>query len=136
MIRHVLLVILFTLSSLHLHGQDSLIVKSIYFGGGSHYIDDIQLAELKIFIEDIEHLENYEIIIFGHTDNIGSQAYNQWLSKMRSQNVYNSLLQMNVPEELMEIKSFGYKNPLYSNTSHAGRVMNRRVDVILSPLVF
>lgn len=136
MVKRVLLFTLFTLTFLHLHGQDSLIVKSIYFGGGSYYIDDIQLAELKTFIEDIEHLEHYEIIIFGHTDNIGSQAYNQWLSKMRSHNVYKSLLDMNVPEELMEIKSFGFKNPLYSNTSHAGRVMNRRVDVILSPLVF
>jgi len=116
--------------------QDSLILKSIYFGGGSYFIDDEQITELEEFIKSVERLENYEVIIFSHTDNIGGKEYNKWLSKMRSQSVYQELLDINVPEELIEIKDFGLSNPLYTNRTHSGRIRNRRVDVILSPIVF
>lgn len=117
-------------------GQDSLIIKSIYFGGGSFYIDDLQVSEIKDFIEAVENLEHYEVVIFSHTDNIGGKEYNEWLSRMRSLSVYQELLNINVPKELMEIKDLGYNNPLYTNRSHGGRRMNRRVDIILSPVVF
>ena len=116
--------------------QDSLIRKSIYFGGGSYFIDDFQVEELQQFIEDVERLENYEVIIFSHTDNIGGREYNEWLSRMRSGAVIEELLQMNVPAELIKTRNFGLSNPLYTNTSHNGRVMNRRVDIILWPIVF
>lgn len=115
---------------------DSLIVKSIYFGGGSYYIDDEQIAEMQKFIEGIDHIEYYEVVIFSHTDNIGGKEYNEWLSRQRSSAVYYQLLKINVPKELIEIKDLGYKNALYTNRSHSGRIKNRRVDIILVPIVF
>ncbi|MTI19735.1 OmpA family protein [Fulvivirga sp. RKSG066] len=134
--KRILLVATLCLSFGLLHAQDSLIVKSIYFGGGSYYIDGQQIEELETFIDQIERIENYEIIIFSHTDNIGGKEYNEWLSQMRSTSVVKELLEINVPEELIEIRDFGFSNPLYTNRTHNGRVMNRRVDVILSPIVF
>ncbi|MDX1628987.1 MAG: OmpA family protein [Fulvivirga sp.] len=131
-----LTIVLLAATSMTVYAQDSLIVKSIYFGGGSYYIDGDQVLELKEFIESIEDLNHYEIAIFSHTDNIGSKEYNQWLSRMRSQAVFEELINIEVPRELIEIKDFGYTNPLYTNKSHAGRVKNRRVDVILSPIVY
>lgn len=136
MFSRLALIFLFSCAVSVLHAQDSLIVKSIYFGGGSFYIDDIQVLEIKEFIESVENLEYYEVVIFSHTDNIGGKEYNEWLSKMRSLSVYQELLNINVPKELMEIKDLGYSNPLYTNRSHGGRRMNRRVDIILSPVVF
>lgn len=116
--------------------QDSLLLKSIYFGGGSYYVDEFQVNELYQFIDAVEQLENYEIIIFSHTDNIGGLEYNQWLSKMRSDAVVDQLLLKGISEELIEIRDFGLTNPLYTNYSGAGRRGNRRVDVILWPIVF
>ncbi|MEP2772118.1 MAG: OmpA family protein [Fulvivirga sp.] len=136
MFRSLTIAFLFTLTATAVSAQDSLIVKSIYFGGGSFYIDDIQLQEMKEFIDAVENLEYYEVVIFSHTDNIGGKEYNEWLSRMRSMSVYQELLNINVPKELMEIKDLGYSNPLYTNRSHGGRRMNRRVDIILSPVVF
>jgi len=129
-------IIIFLFIGSSLSAQDSLIVKSVYFGGGSYYIDQLQIDEVEEFLSQFERIRDYEIILFSHTDNIGSKEYNKWLSKMRSQMVYNELLNINIPEELIQIKDLGYDNPLYSNRTHSGRIKNRRVDIIVSPITF
>lgn len=116
--------------------DDSLLRKSIYFGGGSYYIDEQQIRELKEFIEGVENLEFYEVNIFSHTDPIGGKEYNEWLSERRSEAVFQELLDIQVPLEIIKIRDFGYSNALYTNYSSGGRRMNRRVDVILWPIVF
>lgn len=115
---------------------DSLLLKSIYFGGGSYFIDEVQISELSDFIDAVPALQDYEIIIFSHTDNIGGKEYNEWLSQMRSVAVKQELINKGIDIELIEIRDFGFENPLYTNYSWQGRQMNRRVDVILWPLVF
>ena len=134
----ILLFLCATLISFPLLAQDeeSLIRKSIYFGGGSYYIDRFQLTELKLFMESVDDLNNYEIILFSHTDPIGGKEYNEWLSQRRSEAVYEQLLRMNIPEEQIKIRDFGRDNPLYTNQTGQGRQLNRRVDVILWPVVF
>jgi outer membrane protein OmpA-like peptidoglycan-associated protein len=114
---------------------ESLIKMSIFFGGGSSYVDDEQRLELKEFIENLENLEQYKIVLYSHTDNIGSKEYNERLSNMRSTAVLKEILITGVPEEKTEVKDFGLTNPLYMNNSANGRIMNRRVDVILIPIV-
>ena len=116
--------------------EESLIRKSIYFGGGSYYIDRFQLTELKLFMESVDDLRNYEIILFSHTDPIGGKEYNEWLSQKRSEAVFEQLLRMDIPEEQIKIRDFGRDNPLYTNQTGQGRQLNRRVDVILWPVVF
>ncbi|MEL7004181.1 MAG: OmpA family protein [Bacteroidota bacterium] len=133
----ILWTVLFLLSAdLAMAQVDSLARKSIYFGGGSYYIDDIQIQEMSDFIDGVEKLENYEIVIFSHTDNIGSREYNEWLAKMRSDAVLQQLRLKGIPEDMMKVKDIGLENPLYTNRTYQGRRMNRRVDVILSPIVF
>ena len=114
----------------------SLIKKSIFFGGGSYYIDEGQIEELREFIEGIENIQNYEVNIFSHTDPIGGKEYNEWLSTKRSEAVYLELLEISVPSNIIKIRDFGFSNALYTNYSSGGRRMNRRVDVILWPIVF
>ena len=116
--------------------QDPDLMKSIFFGGGSWYIDEVQQQDLKQFLEGFEDLSKYQITIHGHTDNIGSIEYNKWLSRMRSQSVFELLLLNNVPLDQITIESFGLKNPLYDNKSFSGKRMNRRVDVVLWPISF
>lgn len=116
--------------------EDDLLLKSIYFGGGSYYVTPEQADEMKNFILDVEDLEHYQVIIFSHTDNIGGKEYNEWLSKMRSTAVREVLLEIPVSENQIEIRDFGQENPLYSNKGSTGRRANRRVDVILVPVMF
>ncbi|MEO1052678.1 MAG: OmpA family protein [Bacteroidota bacterium] len=114
--------------------QEPQLQKSIYFGGGSYYIDDQQIVELEEWIKSIPNLEQYEINVFSHTDNIGGVEYNQWLSKMRSQAAVLQLILLDIPDEMIFIKDFGLHNPNFSNNTWEGRQRNRRVDIILAPL--
>ncbi|MBS1950802.1 MAG: hypothetical protein OJF59_001886 [Cytophagales bacterium] len=110
--------------------------KSIFFGGGSYYIDEEQTQELSRWLDSIPNLlEKYQIQIISHTDNIGGKRYNRWLSQMRSQMVHGLLIQKDIPEKLIHIKDWGLENPVYTNDSYRGLMMNRRVDVVLFPLV-
>jgi len=117
--------------------QQDEIRKSIYFGGGSYYVDDFQIEELYQFLDSIPNaLDKYDIHLISHTDPIGGKEYNAWLSRMRSEAVQQILLQREIPDHKIKIKDWGLDNPVYSNTSYEGMQMNRRVDVILYPIVF
>ena len=113
---------------------DPKLIKSIYFGGGSYYIDNGQYNELKKFIDSFSNIENYTITIHSHTDNIGSPDYNQMLSEMRSYMSLLKLVELKVPEAIISIHDFSEFNPIYDNSTHQGRIRNRRVDIILWPI--
>lgn len=112
--------------------------KSIYFGGGSYYVDEDQISELHDWLDSIPNLiEKYDIHLISHTDPIGGKEYNEWLSKMRSEAVQQIILNRgDIHERKITIKDWGLDNPVYSNTSYQGMQMNRRVDVILYPIIF
>ncbi len=111
--------------------------KSIYFGGGSYYISDEQVVILSNWLDSIPNLlDKYQVQLISHTDPVGGREFNEYLSKMRSQSVYDILIQKDIPENIISIKDWGLDNPVYSNQSHGGMRMNRRVDVILYPRVY
>jgi len=117
--------------------QQDEIRKSIYFGGGSYYVDEYQIDELYIWLDSIPNaLDKYDIQLISHTDPIGGKEYNEWLSKMRSEAVQQILLKREIPERKISVKDWGLDNPVYSNQSYSGMQMNRRVDVILYPIIF
>lgn len=117
--------------------QADEIRKSIYFDGGSWFIDDDQAMELSHWIDSIPNLlDKYQIQLISHTDPIGGKEYNEWLSEMRSSAVFKLLIDQNIPEKIISIKDWGLDNPVYENDSWRGRIMNRRVDVIVHPIVF
>jgi outer membrane protein OmpA-like peptidoglycan-associated protein len=118
-------------------GQQDEIRKSIYFDGGSYYIDEYQAADLAHWLDSIPNLlDKYEIQLISHTDPIGGKRYNQWLSHMRSEEVFQLLLQKDIPEKMIHVRDWGLDNPVYQNSTYEGMIMNRRVDVILRPVVF
>lgn len=117
-------------------GQDE-IRKSIYFGGGSYYIDSYQEQDLFHWLDSIPNLmEKYDIHLISHTDPIGGKQYNEWLSQMRSSAVQDLLIQRNIPEHKISVKDWGLDNPVFRNDSRKGMSLNRRVDVILYPIIF
>jgi outer membrane protein OmpA-like peptidoglycan-associated protein len=130
----ILLVCFFSLSA---QQRVDEIRKSIFFGGGSYYIDQQQATELYHWLDSIpELLEKYDIHVISHTDPIGGKAYNEWLSKMRSAAVQELLIRKPVPEHKISIKDWGLENAVYRNDTYHGMKMNRRVDVILYPIIF
>lgn len=123
----------FLFGALSLQAQKTL-VKSVYFGGGSYYVDPGQTAEIDQFLQSIPNIQYYQIAVSSHTDNIGGKAYNQWLSQMRSRSTIREILRNGIEPEQIFIQNNGQENPLYDNASNQGRMANRRVDIILTPL--
>ena len=111
--------------------------KSIFFGGGSYYISEDQAVELYHWLDSVPNLlEKYDIHLISHTDPIGGREYNEWLSKMRSTAVQELLIRKPIPEHKISIKDWGLENAVYRNDTYNGMRLNRRVDVILYPIIF
>lgn len=127
---------LLCLTSLGVNAQKEEIRMSIYFGGGSYDIDSMQIEKLFHWLDSISNFDRYEIHLISHTDPIGGKQYNEWLSQMRSESVKQLILQKEIPEHKISVKDWGLDNAVYSNRSRQGMRMNRRVDVILYPIVF
>lgn len=73
-----------------------------------------------------------KIEIEGHTDNIGSDAYNQTLSEKRAGAVLDYLSNNGVPSTNITARGLGKSDPVADNKTPAGRKLNRRVEMIVS----
>ena len=69
------------------------------------------------------------VVAVGHTDAIGSDAYNQKLSERRAMAVKDFLLTQNLPADRIYTEGKGEKQPEASNKTKEGRAKNRRVEV-------
>jgi outer membrane protein OmpA-like peptidoglycan-associated protein len=123
-------------SSIEGENKKDVKIKSIYFGGGSYYIDAEQELQVYEWLEEIENIHQYQIRIESHTDNIGSKSYNQYLSEMRSEAA--RILLSNYHTELVNVSvgDFGEELPDFDNQHWQGKLRNRRVDIILRKLEF
>ena len=65
----------------------------------------------------------------GHTDDVGSDAYNQALSERRAQAVRDYLVKAGLPAQILTVQGHGKSLPLVRGTSEAARAKNRRVEL-------
>ena len=72
------------------------------------------------------------VIVEGHTDSVGSEAYNEELSHRRAQAVTEALSARDVPADQYQAKGLGKAYPVASNETPAGRQQNRRVEIVFS----
>lgn len=70
-----------------------------------------------------------QIIVEGHTDSTGTEAYNQRLSEQRAANVADYLIGRGVPAGNMIVYGYGETDPKASNNTAEGRQLNRRVEI-------
>ena len=68
----------------------------------------------------------------GHTDNTGTDAFNQTLSEKRAYAVRDYLVQQGLDPSSITAMGFGSSIPAASNDTPQGRQMNRRVEIIIS----
>ena len=70
-----------------------------------------------------------QAFIVGHTDSIGSEAYNKALSERRAQSTTNWLIDLGVTPEQLEWRGEGQSYPVADNKTAEGRAKNRRVEI-------
>jgi outer membrane protein OmpA-like peptidoglycan-associated protein len=68
----------------------------------------------------------------GHTDNIGSDTYNQQLSEERGSAVRDYLAAQGMKQDSLTTRGFGKTQPVASNDNASGRQQNRRVELVIS----
>lgn len=73
-----------------------------------------------------------KIELEGHTDSVGSDEYNQVLSERRANSVRAYLIGQGVPPDTVSAVGLGKANPVASNSNEAGRLKNRRVEMVVS----
>lgn len=82
---------------------------------------------LKQFKEDVE------IVINGHTDNVGKASYNLKLSEQRADEVKKFLSEDSaLKNATFKTKGYGDKKPVASNDTEAGQAKNRRVEIVIN----
>ncbi len=72
-----------------------------------------------------------QIKISGHTDDVGSEVFNQKLSLNRAKSVATFLSTKGVSEDRIRYEGFGSAKPVSTNKTKAGRLLNRRVEFVL-----
>ena len=75
--------------------------------------------------------ENYGVQVFGHTDDVASEAYNQELSERRAEAVRGYLVEAGIDEAAVSTMGLGKSSPLVEGTDPKSRQRNRRVELAI-----
>jgi len=70
-----------------------------------------------------------DINVVGHTDSVGTEAYNQALSVRRAMAVKDFLVSKGISADMIDVIGMGKRQPVASNDTAAGRAQNRRVEI-------
>lgn len=86
-------------------------------------------AKLDDLISKVKDIDLEVIIAVGHTDSVGSDAYNQKLSMRRSESVKAYLVSKGIEKNRVYTEGKGEKQPVADNKTKEGRAKNRRVEI-------
>jgi OOP family OmpA-OmpF porin len=84
---------------------------------------------LDTVVEIMKRYPDMKVEVAGHTDNIGSDSYNQKLSEKRANAVRQYLMQAGINGDNMTAAGYGEKEPIATNDTDEGRELNRRVEL-------
>jgi outer membrane protein OmpA-like peptidoglycan-associated protein len=102
--------------------------SGVLFDFNSSKVNPTVNDNLVKFAETLKQYPDTEILVAGHTDNVGTEQYNMNLSQQRANAVANVLKTNNVTRNRLTILGYGEKNPVADNTAESGREQNRRVE--------
>jgi len=86
---------------------------------------------LTKFAKTVNKYKDTNIILEGHTDNVGEQSYNVELSRQRAKAVADFINNLKVDGKRLTEFGYGEVQPIADNTDEAGRQQNRRVEIAI-----
>lgn len=105
--------------------------SGVYFDTEKYNINTASQESLNRLANIFKEYPNTNILVEGHTDSAGSDAYNLTLSRNRAQAVTNYLNSQGVSTGRIETKWYGESQPKYDNSTVEGRAKNRRVEIAI-----
>lgn len=112
----------------------NIVLKNIFFETAKADLNDESIIELNNVIKLLKENPTMHVEISGHTDNVGSKAYNKNLSNFRAKSVVDYLIQNGIEEGRLTSKGYGYDNPVASNKTEEGRKENRRIEFLITKI--
>lgn len=105
--------------------------SGVYFATDKYAIEGQSREALLSLANIFKEYPNTNILVEGHTDSTGSDAYNLTLSKNRAQAVTNFLVSQGISSGRIDTKWYGEAQPKYDNSTVEGRSKNRRVELAI-----
>ncbi len=109
---------------------------SIHFQSGSYILSPSSIQTLDSLIQTLNPNDDFEILLEGHTDNIGNLRFNDSLSAKRVKAVKDFLIAQGMGSEILSTQFFGERNPAQPNTTAENKHNNRRVVLHLTRYYF
>jgi outer membrane protein OmpA-like peptidoglycan-associated protein len=121
-------IILYPLAQL-MKGEVAIRINNIFFDFNKYVLRKESAMELDRWVNFFHENSALQVEIQGHTDSVGSDAYNRKLSESRARAVQDYLVAKGVVQSSIPIKGYGESRPVATNSTPEGRQMNRRVEV-------
>jgi outer membrane protein OmpA-like peptidoglycan-associated protein len=107
-------------------------MSDVLFDTGKYNLRSAAREKLAKVAGVISGHAGLKLEVEGHTDNVGSDEYNQNLSEQRGAAVRDYLAEQGIPASALTTRGFGESKPTVSNDTAAGRQQNRRVELVVS----
>lgn len=105
--------------------------SGVYFATDQYNIEGQSRTALNKLAGIFKEYPNTNILVEGHTDSTGSDAYNLTLSQNRAQAVTKFLINEGISRGRIDTKWYGESQPKYDNSTVEGRAKNRRVELAI-----
>jgi len=107
--------------------KGSITLAGVNFENNSARLLPESLSVLDTVAADLKRYPRLKVEVQGHTDSVGSDAYNQRLSQSRAESVRDRLITQGVDAAQLAAKGYGEAQPVTTNATPEGRSQNRRV---------
>jgi outer membrane protein OmpA-like peptidoglycan-associated protein len=105
--------------------------SGILFDFDSSVLRPVARDNLTRFARSLQEHPRTHVQILGHTDNIGTADYNQRLSERRAASAADHLAASGISRSRVTTMGLGYRDPIATNQTDAGRQLNRRVELVI-----
>lgn len=110
-----------------------MLPEAITFATGSVAVRSGLVSSIAAVSRNLQAHPNSTVLVEGHTDNVGSYAFNQDLSERRALAVAQILIGNGTPSQRVSAIGRAYSAPVATNSTAEGRAQNRRVAIIITP---
>lgn len=111
--------------------KKKIVLRSVHFDFNKSNIRPDAVPVLNEAVNVLKDEGTVAVIVAGHTDSIGTDAYNMKLSGRRANAVRDYLIKHGIPAKRIRVEAFGESKPVASNDTADGRAQNRRVELNL-----
>lgn len=108
---------------------EKIVLKNIFFETDKYTLSHTSLVELKRVVLFLQNNPGIRVEISGHTDDVGTDAYNKKLSENRAKAVVDYLIESGISSSRMVFAGYGKTQAIADNSSPEGRALNRRTEM-------